>query len=112
MDFSIPEESKGPRVMELFIETTPNLKFKEATTGEAITVAGKQMTVLQHEEGLLRTVVLSSSNINTLKTGRIVTYRFEKKDDAVAQLEILTERPIFAPAEVNEGLLVSDPLEI
>jgi hypothetical protein len=56
--------------------------------------------------------VFSGSNVNRLSSGVLATYRFEKVGDEPANIEILTEQPIFAPAEANQGLIVSDPLNI
>lgn len=104
--------SPGPRVMEAFLRFSDNLRYSSATQGEAIVAAGKTLVVQKREKGLLRIMAFSATSISELDSGLLATLRFEKTGTGTATLEILTDRPIFAPAETNQGLLVSDPLRI
>jgi hypothetical protein len=106
------ENGQNPRVAEVFLRHSSNVKYKGVEKGEALRLAEKQLVVQEVEEGLLRVVILSSENTNTIDTGVLLTAAFEKTNNKAGKLEILTDQPLFAPEEANEGLLVGDPIEI
>ncbi len=104
-------EKKRPRIAEMFLEYSSNLEYKNADPGNSVLEAKKQLVVQEIEDGKLRVVVLAPDNTNELDTGTLCTLKFNKKGDGKARVAILTEQPIFAPDEANEGLLVGDPVE-
>lgn len=89
---------------------SPNLSFVKYEVGDAATEAKKQLDVQERPDGTVRCVVFSTGNTSAMATGRVVTFRFSRLDGKGAQVDLLTKRPIFAPAAANEGLLVSDPV--
>ncbi len=111
LDFVNAIDKNGPRVAEIFARYSSNLKYESVETGKAVSEAQKQLVVQEIEQGKLRIVVLAADNTNELDTGTLCTLKFNKTNDEKARVEILTEQPIFAPDEANEGLLVGDPVE-
>jgi len=112
LQYTRKSSAPGPRVMEAFLRFSDNLRYSSATQGEAIVAAGKTLVVQERSNSLLRIMAFSATSISELDTGLLATLRFEKTGTGTATLEILTDRPIFAPAEIYQGLLVSDPLRI
>lgn len=105
------DSNYGPRIVELYMTYTNNMEYISSIEGDAIVKANKQLIIQnQKNKKQLRLVILASDNTNELDTGRLATLTFEKTDSEEATLRILTDKPIFAPTEANDGLLVSDPL--
>ena len=112
VEFVNNDQNKKPRIAEYYIKHTGNVEYLSFEKGNAVYLVQKDMVVQKKSDGFLRTVVFSSSNLNTLDSGTIATYTFKRLDDGEVTFEILTDKPIFAPSEANEGLLVGDPLSI
>lgn len=112
IDFALQHGHPGPRVVDIRIRHSKNLELVSNQKGSALIAAGKEMVVQSLSEEQVRVVAFSSGSLTPLGSGRIAELRFRREDAAKAQIEILTDKPIFAPAEVNQGLLVSDPLQI
>ena len=109
--FSPANIELGPRVAEIFVKYTDNLRYLASEKGDALEKAAKQLMVQNLEEdNKLRLVILAMDNTNELDTGRLATLKFERSGSGESTVRILTDSPIFAPQEANEGLLVSDPL--
>lgn len=104
------KDHAGPRVMELTLKHSPSLKYISAIAGEALQQAGKQLIVQTPGSDRVRAVAYSSISLQDIDTGTLLSLRFERKEPGKATVEILTEKPIFAPAAANQGLIVSDPL--
>ena len=100
-----------PRIAEFWLSKSDNLDIKGATTGIATEGSQKQLIIQQPKSNLVRLVILATDNTNPIQSGTLATLKFKKTDDKPARVEILTDKPIFAPAEANEGLVVGDPLE-
>lgn len=111
VNFSLEAGKSGPRVAEIFLRHSGNLKYESFKKGGAVLDAEKQLVVQPTKDGL-RAVIFSSANLENLESGALVQYRFTKTDDSPATLEVMTEKPIFAPEEANHGLLVGDPVEV
>jgi len=110
IDFVLGTHSSGPRVAEIKIAHSPNILLLEAEPGKSILNADKEMVAQQQEEGSIRIIIYGTSNLNALETGKLAKLFFEKKDRQPSTLEIVTQNPIFAPEQANQGLLVSDPV--
>ena len=111
VDFSRSRKSdKGPRVVELQLEYSSNLNYINHKKGGTLEKSDKQLHVQELENNQLRLVVFAIDNTNEIDTGRLATLTFKKLDGEKSTVRILTDSPIFAPAEANEGLLVSEPL--
>lgn len=104
---------QGPRVVELMLQSSDELKLTQHEAGPATLGAGKDLHVQDKGNGQIRLLILSSSNVNELESGELATLRFTKSDASrKGRLEILTGRPMFAPQEAQEGLSVGDPIEL
>lgn len=110
LDFVGAKGKQGPRVAEIIIKHSPNLLYNDVIEGSAVNAANKQLIAQKKSNSELRIVILGQ-NVNTLDTGRLATIRFKRLNQDKARVEISTDKPIFAPSEANEGLLVSDPVE-
>ncbi len=105
-------EATGPRVVELFIRHSEHLVFDSAVAGDAATAAGKELIVQERDAQTLRVLLFSSSNALSLDTGTLATLRMKRSSAAPAQAEILLGQPMFAPQTAEQGLRVSDPIEL
>lgn len=102
--------SMGPRVMDVYLRLSGNLEYVSSEKGRALIDSSKELVVQRKGENMLRLVSYSSTSINELRSGVLAHLVFRKTDDMRAQVEILTDAPIFAPAQANEGLLVGEPI--
>lgn len=100
----------GPRVVELFIRHSDNLRFESVQPGAATINANKQVLVREVNDTALRALVFSPGNANELSTGLLCTLQMQRTDEHPARAEILLEKPLFAPAAALDGLAVSDPV--
>lgn len=112
VDLFQPLDLPGARVMELFLKFSDNLEYVSANRGSTVDLAEKSFVSQVQDDHRLRVLVYSASNMNTMETGRVFVAKFKKNNDDRASIEITAEKPIFAPQEANNGLIVSDPLEI
>lgn len=101
----------GPRLAEIVVSYSENLEYLTSEEGKALVDAGKKLIVQNRESGKLRLVIFASENLLELDSGELARLRFRKHDGVSSRVEILTQKPIFAPEEANDGLLVSDPIE-
>ncbi len=101
-----------PRMIELWLKTTNVVSIVDSQAGPALDAAGKQLMVQAKGDGLYRVLAFSSSNTNTIGPGVLAALNLERASDGPMRVEILTDRPIFAPQEVQEGLIVGDPITL
>lgn len=102
---------QSPRVAELVIEHSESLSLASSEPGAAAVTARKQVVVQAKDATHTRVVVYSADNTNGLGSGAIVRLNFTRTG-ASATARILTDRPIFAPKEAQQGLQVSEPLSM
>jgi hypothetical protein len=105
-------EVTGPRVVELLIRHSEHLAFDSAVAGDATSAAGKELIVQERDARTLRVLLFSSSNTAALDTGTLATLRMKRTSAAPAHAEILLGQPMFAPQAAEQGLRVSDPIEL
>ncbi|HMA96166.1 MAG TPA: hypothetical protein VKP30_25945 [Polyangiaceae bacterium] len=105
------DAQQSPRVAELVIEHSESLSLDSGEPGAAAVTARKQVVVQAKDATHTRVVVYSADNTNGLGSGSIVRLNFTRTS-ATATAKILTDRPIFAPKEAQQGLQVSEPLSI
>lgn len=104
--------SAGARVAEIVIDRSTNLELVESAAGDAATAAGKQVIVQEPDSAHLRILVFSSASTTELSTGEVATLHLRRTSNSTATLDLNTDKPIFAPAQANEGLSVGDPLDV
>lgn len=112
LNFYKKDSQAGPRLMEAHVRYAENLEFVHAKAGDSLANAGKTLIAQEKDNNLIRLIAFSPNNVETLDSGRIATLRFKKVGQGDAAIEILTDKPIFAPDAANEGLLVSDPVRV
>ncbi len=105
-------QASAPRVVEVFLRPTPNLKLVKSEAGDSLIAAGKQAIFRQTDDGLIRVVAYSASNTETLDTGVLAELQFERTGDGPAQIEIVKDRPLLAPSGANAGLEIGAPLKL
>src|SRR4029079_17938042 len=98
------------RMLEAFIEASQPVTLAGHEIGGAASAARKQVIVQQKDDRHLRVIVFASDNVNELGDGVLTTLQLDPEDDAPLTLDILTERPLFAPAGANDGLVLGDPV--
>jgi hypothetical protein len=103
-------DQPGPRVAEVVLSVSGPLQYVSHEAGLCIGKADKNLYV-QPKDGTLRTVVISSGNLNRLDPGMIALYEFRKTGQGTAKLAIRAERAVFAPADASHGLHIAPPLE-
>lgn len=110
-EFTYQPAAPAARVAELRLAYSDNLRFVAASPGAALEAADKDLVAQAREPGVVRLVAFSASSTANIGPGVLATLRFERSGEERARLEILTDRPLFAPALANRGLTVSDPVE-
>jgi hypothetical protein len=112
LSFVRGSDQAGPRMMELFVELSPELAFVEAEAGDATINAKKQLVAQDQGNGLVRLVLYSTGDLNTFDTGEVARIQVERADGKPGKVSLRTDRPLFAPLEASQGLLVADPLTL
>ena len=109
---SSPDAARDPRMLELWLKTTNVAAVAHSEPGEALTAAHKELTIQDKGNGLFCVLAFSSSNVTPIGPGEIATLELERDADGPMRVEILTDRPMFAPQEAQQGLIVGDPIEL
>ena len=109
-----PREPR-PRLFELYLGVNSDVFLTSVTPGTALSTAGK--TLVEHEEtgqpwiregDQYRIVALSMGNTETLESGRLMTLSFEMNTEKVVRFRIARREQIFAPADADAALQLSD----
>lgn len=106
LTYSKANDSQGPRVAELRLSLSPDLTFVSAKAGSALTEAGKELISQVEEDGVIRLVALSGSSVSEIGSGVLATVQVTRSGNGLSTAELLLDRPLFAPAQANDGLLV------
>ncbi len=108
--FAKSPDNEGPRVAEIFLKYSDGLRYQSCTAGSALNASNKTLVTQAIENDRLRLVVYGADNANTIDAGVLATVTFEVREPDSNTLEIVAERPVFAPSAVNDGLLIADPV--
>ena len=104
--FARRAEQVGPRVIELKLAITGTLKLASHHVGDALTAADKSLTV--QDNGQIRLIALSTGNTNRVDSGVLARLQFQGS----GQVQLLHERPFFAPAEADEGIQLGPSVQV
>jgi len=103
---------EGPRVVELHLRHSANLAYDSAEPMSAASAAGKRLVVQDRGDGTLRVLLFGTQTLDRLDSGPLLKLALRRLDDAAATLEVLGDKPVFAPAETNTGLTLPPPLTV
>jgi hypothetical protein len=99
----------GPRVADVMIAHSNSLELASSVPGDGATKAGKELTVQHPKPGVLRLVFLSRDT-KEIESGELAQLSFRRSDKAPVKADLLMDKPVFAPAEAMEGLMIGDPV--
>ncbi len=107
------EGQEGPRAAEIWLKHSAGLAFESAEALAAATDAGKTVHAQARPDGELRLVVYGTATLDRLGSGPLARLHFRRGDAAGPHtVEILARMPIFAPAEVNQGVHLAPQLVV
>jgi hypothetical protein len=109
--YSPGQDAVGPRMMELYLQAAAGLKYASSEPLAAVEAAGKQLVVQAEDDGMVRTVIFATNNVDRLQAGPLARFIFLRQE-GVRRIELLDRHPIFAPADADTGLTLSEPLVI
>ncbi len=112
LDFNRRSDKQGPRVAEILLRLSDNLRFVSAEAQDAVTTAGKELVAQAKDGGVVRLVIFGTTSLSELESGPLARLEFRKTGAGKATLSVLPEMPIFAPVEANQGLLLPEPLVV
>jgi len=104
-------ETAAPRVADIRIAHSESLVLADSAAGAGALAAGKELTTQEPQPGVVRLVLLSR-DAHELGTGELAQLNFKKNAPGPAKVDILMDRPVFAPAESMQGLAIGDPLDL
>lgn len=112
LDFFIEEGRDAPRMAEVYLKMSDNLKFLGAQPGSAAREASKDVIAQAQDGQQVRVTIFSSANLNTLSSGQWAVLEFEMNggDASEATLEIVRRDAMLAPPVSGEGLELGAPL--
>lgn len=112
VSYTLEAGKTGPRVGEIVLKLSPSLRFVSAVTGQSLKDAGKELVAQPLVDGTVRLVFLSATNTQTLGSGDLATLQLERISNEPGKVEFVLGKPLFAPQEANDGLLVGAPLTL
>lgn len=101
----------APRVADIRIAHSETLGLASSIAGASATMSGKELTTQEPTPGLVRLILLSRDT-KELGTGELAQLKFKKGPGDHAKVDIVMDKPVFAPAEAMQGLVIGDPLEM
>jgi hypothetical protein len=104
-------ETAAPRVADIRIAHSEALTLKGATAGEGATSVGKELTTQEPVPNVIRLILLSKDT-RELKSGVLAQIKLAKTGSGESKLDILMDKPVFAPAEAMQGLVIGEPLKM
>lgn len=107
------EHQVAPRTAEVLIEYPEELTLSGVTGLEATTRAQKDLIVQHPTPGRVRLVWMSIGHLGTIDSGPLAELTFSGAASARSAVHILSlpQRPWFAPAAANDGVMISEPLQ-
>ena len=112
LNFVVEEGREAPRMAEVYLKMSDNLKFTQAQAGSAAQEASKDVIAQAREGQQVRVTIFSSANLNTLSSGQWAVLEFEviPGDASEASVEIIQRDAMLAPPVSGEGLELGAPL--
>ena len=107
LSYTRREGQVAPRTAELFLSYPSSLDLAEARPGEALLLASKELIVQSPSPEVLRLVIMSTGNLNTVNSGPLAYLTFNGPPQALSQVFLQARQPYFAPAEANVGVTLS-----
>lgn len=101
----------GPRVAEIRVAHGAELTLLRSASGDSAKSAGKELTVQEVGGSVVRLILLSRDG-SSLDSGVLAELALKKQGNGKAKVDILMDKPVFAPAESMQGLSIGDPLEL
>ena len=105
-------DAVAPRIVELYVEHGADLTLVETLTGAAASAAGKQAVGQARSPTMARLLIFSAGNVRTIDSGVLAELRFNKQGEGASSIRLVEGDQVFAPAEANVGLVVSEPVEV
>ena len=114
LNFFLEEGRSAPRMAEIYLKTSDNLKFRSAQAGGAAQAAGKDVIAQPREDQQVRVTVFSSNNLNNLTNGGLAQLIFEvvPGQGQEGSVEIVPKDAMLAPAGTGEGLELGERLTV
>lgn len=112
LNFAMEEGRDAPRMAEVYLKMSDNLKFIQAQPGSVAAAANKDVIAQAREAQQVRVTIFSSGNLNTLSSGQWAVLEFEviPGDASEASVEIVQRDAMLAPPVSGEGLELGAPL--
>ena len=112
LNFALEDGREAPRMAEVYLKMSDNLKFLSAQAGSAAQEASKDVIAQARDGQQVRVTIFSSANLNTLSSGQWAVLEFEvtPSDASEATLEIVQSDAMLAPPVSGEGLELGAPL--
>lgn len=101
----------GARVADINIAHSDSIELVSAELGAGAANAGKELTTQEPKPGVVRLVLLSRDT-NELETGELAHLTFKRLGATPIKADFLMDKPMFAPVEAMQGLLVGDPVAL
>ncbi len=101
ISYARPADEPAPRLAEFHFQVGSGLTFVRAEPLDAVVKAGKQLVAQVHPGNVLRLLIFSTANLNTLDSGPLATLVFQRTGTGPTTLDLLDQRPIFAPPEAD-----------
>jgi len=100
-----------PRVADIRLVHSESLELVDAAVGGSASIAHKELTTQTPQPGLIRLILLSRDTVE-LGSGELVRLRMKRVAKGPVKVDFLIDKPVFAPAESLEGLLIGDPVAL
>jgi hypothetical protein len=101
----------APRVAEIRVTHPAELTLLSSAIGDSAKSAGKELTVQELGNSVVRLILLSRDG-SSLDSGVLAELKLKKHGAGKVKVDILMDKPVFAPAESMQGLSIGDPLEL
>ena len=110
--FDLEDGREAPRMAEIYLKMSDNLKFVQAQAGSVAQAASKDVIAQAREGQQVRVTIFSSANLNTLSSGQWAVLEFDviPSDISEASVEIVQRDAMLAPPVSGEGLELGAPL--
>jgi hypothetical protein len=104
-------KTAAPRVADIRIAHSEVLALASSVAGTSAVAAGKELTTQAPTPGLVRLVLLSRDT-RELGAGTLAKLTFRRVAAGPVKLDIVMDKPVFAPPESMQGLVMGNPIEL